>query len=113
MIIILLHLKGYAGQYCLYDVDEFTKISCFNITSTKQIIDKINSTLVQYKSVPRIIEKVELKHCDIINLTINSFREFSQLQQLEIADSYVRSLSSSEEVDYLTKIAADDGTDGM
>lgn len=85
-------------QECIYDVNKFMEISCSNMTSMEQIIDRINTTVNQEGSLTRLIETVKLRYCELPELKINSFRFFSQLQNLEIIKSNISKLSSGEEV---------------
>ncbi|KAF2903841.1 hypothetical protein ILUMI_02339 [Ignelater luminosus] len=84
-------------EECTYDRDKFMEIFCVNMTSTEQTVDKINTTVFEIGSLPRLIEYVDLQYCDLPYLTISSFRFLSQLQNLSIWYSSIKRLASAEE----------------
>lgn len=99
LVLIILCLRSYTLQKCDYDVDKFMEITCFDFTSTEEIKDKINSTLVRYASVARVIETLELKNCELWELRINSLRFLPELKHIKVSDSKIRLLSSGKNDD--------------
>lgn len=73
------------------------EIVCSNMTSIEQIINNINTTVVELGSVPRLIESLGLDYCELPSLTIDSFRFLSRLQTITVSDSNITELSSAKE----------------
>ncbi|KAF2899464.1 hypothetical protein ILUMI_06707, partial [Ignelater luminosus] len=93
LILIILYLSEYKTQKCMYDIEKFTEISCFNMTSFKQIKEEIETIVDQKNSLTDLIESLELTNCELLHLRINKFRFLSKLQQITIADSNITKLS--------------------
>lgn len=83
-------------QGCSYDPFSQTEISCFNMDSGEQLIDGITDTLSPYGNIEELIEALELRDCDMLNLTINDLRFLPQLQGIISTNSTIKTLSSEE-----------------
>lgn len=63
--------------------------------STEQIIEKINSTLTNNKSIPEVIESLEIRSCNISHLTIYSLTSFlPNLKEISGSSNNIKKLSS-------------------
>ncbi|KAF2880920.1 hypothetical protein ILUMI_25249 [Ignelater luminosus] len=111
IILFILFMKGCVMQECYYDINEPTEVTCSDMKTIEQIKHTLNSTLEQYRSTERIIESLTLQRCRLLNLSIDSLGFLPKLNQLEIIDSYISELSSSEEVQGLWKIDATEDPD--
>ncbi|KAF2896825.1 hypothetical protein ILUMI_09351, partial [Ignelater luminosus] len=94
LIAILLYVREGNFQECRYSVYQQNAISCINITTNEELVNQINDTLSPYGNITWIIEILELTECDMLNLTINELRFLSQLQEIYIRNSTIRTLSS-------------------
>ncbi|KAF2902070.1 hypothetical protein ILUMI_04112, partial [Ignelater luminosus] len=94
LIATLLYVREGNFQECRYSVYQQNLISCINITTHEELRNQINDTLSPYGNVTRVIEILELTQCDMLNLTINELRFLSQLQEIYIRNSSIRTLSS-------------------
>lgn len=97
LLISLLFFNGCTMQDCTYNVDKFMELVCFKMTSVEQLIDKINTTVIGQNSLPHLIKFLQLLECEFSNLTINSLRFLSELDEVRIDNSIIKRLASAEE----------------
>lgn len=94
--LLLLHLQGCITQRCSYNVNKFEKMTCFGITSEEQIREAVNATLDHYGSIPRLIERLKLRYCNLSSFSIHSLHFLPQLKRIEIIDSFIKKLAYKE-----------------
>lgn len=82
------------------------------MVSGQQIRDEIEDTLDEYNSLPRLIEFLELKQCQLSNLTITSLRFLNNLKKLKVVDSNITKLSYEEDETLKNQTDVDE-PDGM
>ncbi|KAF2882722.1 hypothetical protein ILUMI_23455 [Ignelater luminosus] len=81
-------------QECRYNVNQQNLVFCTHITTNEEFRNQINEALFPYGNITWIIEVLELRDCDLLDLTINKLRFLSQLQEIIIWNSNIRTLSS-------------------
>ncbi|KAF2886664.1 hypothetical protein ILUMI_19509 [Ignelater luminosus] len=95
LIVISLCVRECNLQQCHYNVlRDQTVTVCTDITTNEELRNQLNETLSLYGNITWIIERLELKDCDMLNLTINELRFLSQLQEITILNSNISTLSS-------------------
>ncbi|KAF2899165.1 hypothetical protein ILUMI_07010, partial [Ignelater luminosus] len=94
LIVISLCVREGNLQECYYNpVRDQTATLCTHITTNEELRNQINETLFPYGNITWIIERLELRDCDMLNLTINEWRFLPQLQEITIWESNIRTLS--------------------
>ncbi|KAF2900197.1 hypothetical protein ILUMI_05992 [Ignelater luminosus] len=95
LIVTLLYIREGNTQECHYDViHEQNAVSCVNITTNEQLREEIDNAFSPYGNVTWVIDIFELLYCDMLDFQINEVSFLSQLQQIQIIHSTVRTLSS-------------------
>ncbi|KAF2887928.1 hypothetical protein ILUMI_18245 [Ignelater luminosus] len=103
LMVILLCVREGKLQECKYDVlRNQTATGCIHITTNDELRKQINDTLSPYGNITWIINKLFLTHCNMLNLAVDELRFLSQLKEILIVDSNIRTLyfgNSDEAVD--------------
>ncbi|KAF2884184.1 hypothetical protein ILUMI_21966 [Ignelater luminosus] len=94
LIVISFYVREGSLQECHYDVHQQNLVFCTHITTNEELRNHINEALSPYGNITWIIEILRLRDCDMLNLTINKLRFLSQLQEINIWNSNISTLSS-------------------
>ncbi|KAF2901447.1 hypothetical protein ILUMI_04739 [Ignelater luminosus] len=103
IIVASLYIREGSLQECRYAVSQQNAISCASITTDEELNHAMNDTLSPYGDLTWVIEIVEVRDSNMLNLTINKLRFLTQLKQLVIRNSNIRTLLSGnpdETMDY-------------
>lgn len=98
LFISILCVQRSTPQACIYNVDQFERITC---TGTEKIRQEINETLEYYHSLPKLIEFVEFRDCNLLSLSIHSLTRFlPNLNELRVFYNNIKKLSTEKIEDF-------------